>query len=151
MSLERSRKDTKAGAPTLATVEPERAWRRTVLIVEDDPEMWPILRRFSTEADPGVEVDFAQSAPEAEARLASGTRYNVVLTDYCLPRPGGGNAILERAASLQPWARVGMISAKLGFKPKDTPYLAKPFTRQTYRRFLRDLLGWSGPGSATTG
>ena len=127
----------------------EEIGRWKVLIVEDDPELWPILERFSEAADPGVEIEFAGNASEAEERLTSGTRYNAIVTDYCLPRPGAGKAILDRATSLQPWARVGMVSALMGFEPeKGTPFLAKPFTRQTYLRFLRNLLLW--PRSAQT-
>lgn len=120
----------------------EASWRRSVLIVEDDREMWPILERFSAQADPSLQVEFASNVDEAKEKLAGSTRYDVVLTDYCLPRPGEGKAIRNLVASLQPDARVGMISALMGFNPKDksTPYLAKPFTPQTYRRFLRELL-----------
>ena len=33
-----------------------------------------------------------------------------------------------------------MISALMGFAPKDVPYLAKPFTAQQYRSFLGELV-----------
>lgn len=141
------RPDDSKAPPSAASAGPSagRTGSRRMLIIEDDPDMWPILERFSAEADPTLEVEFAGSADEAEARLESEVRYHVVLSDYCLPRPGAGVEVLERAARLQPQARVGLISALMGYQPKDTPYLSKPFTREHYRRFLRDLLDWPEP------
>ncbi len=115
--------------------------KRRILVVEDDPDLWPLLRRFSQQLDPTLEVDVCGSPPEARIRLAAQVRYDAVVSDFCLPRPGDGYGLRSSIESLQPWARFGMISALMGFRPpREIPYLPKPFTPAQYRVFLRELL-----------
>ena len=125
--------------PPVARLAP---WHGRILIVEDDVELWPALERYSTRAKPGLQLDFVPSVQEAELRLASYARYDVVVTDCYLPEREGGNRVLESTIALQPWARVGMMSGQSDAAPDGTPFLPKPFTPVGYRCFLRELLGW---------
>ena len=145
-SLRRSRSSSlppcSPSPPPVAPAPWRAPWRGRILIVEDDAELWPALERYSSRAKPGMQLDFARSAEEAEERLASDARDDVVVTDSHLPEQEGGKRVLERADALQPWARVGMISGKSDVAREGTPFLPKPFTPIGYRRFLRGLLGW---------
>ena len=115
--------------------------KRRILIVEDDPDLWSLLGRYSKTLDPTLVLDFCDTPTDATRRLSEGIRYDAVVADFCLPAPGDGYEVRSSAESLQPWARFGMISALMGFKPKKIPYLSKPFTSNQYRSFLSELLG----------
>lgn len=134
--------------PSPAATPSWASWRRRVLIVEDDAELWPVIERYSMRAQQGMQLEFAGSAEEAEQRLASGAHYDVVLADYRLPGERDGKKVLERADALQPWARVAMMSSQRGVTPWGIPFLPKPFTAKSYQRFLRELLGWGDPAGA---
>ncbi len=119
----------------------EHPARTRILIVEDDPDLWPLLTNFSRRVDPTMTVDFCESRGEAIEMLGQQVTYRAVVSDLCLPKPGDGLKLVAKVRELQPAARFGMISALMGFKPpKDVCYLAKPFTPDQYRHFLRDLI-----------
>lgn len=123
-----------------ATAADSTGWRKRILIVEDDPDLWAIFQRYSAQVDPGLEIDIVGTSDAAIARLSSDVRYDAVVTDFCLPRPKDGRRVQRNVAKLQPQTRLGTVSALMGYKPDDMPFLAKPFTPTQYRHFLRELL-----------
>ncbi|MFK7899079.1 MAG: response regulator [Myxococcota bacterium] len=116
------------------------SWRRRVLVVEDSPDLWELIETFSRRLDPGLVIDFCDGPEEAEQRLKQGEHYDVLISDYCLPKPGDGEILRTRIKRSHPETSFGMISGLLGFKPKDVPYLRKPFTQNDFRGFLSGLL-----------
>lgn len=116
------------------------SWRRRVLIVEDSRDIWALLEQFSRRLDPGLVIDFCESRDDALRQLEEGEGYDVLISDYCLPKPGDGEALRKRIARSHPEISFGMISGLLGFAPKGIPYLRKPFTQQSFRGFLDELL-----------
>lgn len=113
---------------------------RRVLIVEDSRDIWALLKQFSRRLDPGLTIDFCESPEEARRQLKEGEPYDVLVSDYCLPKPGDGEVLRSEIARSHPEISFGMISGLLGFTPKGIPYLRKPFTQQGFRGFLEELL-----------
>lgn len=116
------------------------SWRRRVLIVEDSRDIWALLEQFSRRLDPGLVIDFCESPDEAKRQIEQGEHYDALISDYCLPKPGDGEALRSQIARSHPEISFGMISGLLGFAPKGIPYLRKPFTQQGFRGFLDELL-----------
>jgi len=123
---------------------PSRSMRR-ILIVEDDPDLETVLVRIVRSIDRALVVDWAVTAHEAEL-LLSRRSYCAVLADCMLEGKRSG-AQLERVCErLQPRAPFALMSAlpppeKVGeVEGLRVPFLRKPFSTDTCRRFLAFLL-----------
>ncbi len=111
-----------------------------MLVVEDDEQMWPLWHRIATQVDPDLAIDFVASRHDAIGCLRQRRHYDAVLVDYCLPSPGDGTRLREPIGSLQPRARVAMMSSLDRLQASDCAFLPKPFTPAQAGAFLRDLL-----------
>lgn len=111
-----------------------------LLVVEDDPQMIPLLTRALRLLDPDIQLDWATSAKEGRGALASG-HYDAVLADFVLEDSDSGFSLYEDSRTLQPDARFAMMSA-LPISPPEQScgLLRKPFDVLECRRFLEGLL-----------
>ena len=80
---------------------------RSVLIVEDDPDIQVLLRRVVSSRC--TNVDVAGDGQEAIARLRR-THYDIVVLDLMLPRANGFE-VAEIIRHLQPQPRLIVLSA----------------------------------------
>ncbi|MEK9776277.1 MAG: response regulator, partial [Quisquiliibacterium sp.] len=106
------------------------ATRKHVLVVDDDPKLRELLRRYLTENQ--FEVSLAPDAP-AMGRLMQRHRFDLVVLDLMLPGEDGLSIVrrLRGAADRTP---VIMLTAKgdevdriLGLEMGADDYLPKPF------------------------
>ena len=122
------------------------AGRETVLVVEDDPAVRPVvvlqLRQF------GYTVLVAAGAEEAERRLAehSGSPIDLLVSEVVMPRVDGRELAVRLRRRL-PRLRVLLISGHAEDAVPSTQtsadgmaFLAKPFSKQTLGRKVRELL-----------
>jgi DNA-binding NtrC family response regulator len=114
-----------------------------LLVVEDDPDLRPVLERAARLVDPELRVDWAVSVPEAIQQLNLG-EYELVLTDYLLDERGSGFTLRSWCDYHRPRLRVAMMSAypigDAGSRPEIGRFLRKPFTMQQLWAFLRAAL-----------
>jgi two-component system copper resistance phosphate regulon response regulator CusR len=101
-----------------------------VLIVEDDPELGPVILRGLREA--GFAVDFAADLAEADLKLAVNT-YDCLIADRALP-DGDALSLLaaqRKAGSVLPVLLLTALDAVAdrvaGFEHGADDYLVKPF------------------------
>ncbi len=134
-----------APAPARHSAE-VHAGHETVLVVEDDPAVRPVvveqLRQF------GYTVLEAACAEEAERRLAEhpGASVDLLLSDVVMPRVGG-RELAERLRRRLPRLRVLLVSGYAEDAALSTQaaadgmaFLGKPFNRQALGRKIRELL-----------
>jgi DNA-binding NtrC family response regulator len=105
--------------------------KRTVLVVDDEPNMQAVMRLILEEA--GHRVRLAARAPEALAEAAGDPALDVVLTDLKMPGMGG-EALFERLRELRPDVPVIVVtahgsirSAVQAIRAGAADYLPKPF------------------------
>jgi DNA-binding response OmpR family regulator len=116
-----------------------------ILVVEDDRDLEPLVRRAAATLSPPVAIDWCTSADEARALLEL-RYYDAVLADYVLEGAGSGLSLRTDVWKLQPQALFAMTSSypladylhSVG--RAGCPFMAKPFDVWTCRRFLRTLL-----------
>ena len=116
-----------------------------MLVVEDDRDLEPLVRRAVGSLSPPVAVDWCTSAEQARVLLAS-RYYDVVLADYVLEGNGAGLDLRSDCWTFQPQAVFAMTSSyplteylhSVG-RP-GSPFLAKPFDVWRCRRFVSSLL-----------
>jgi DNA-binding response OmpR family regulator len=116
-----------------------------MLVVEDDWDLEPIVRRAVCSLDPPVAVDWCTSVEQAHERLLR-RYYDVVLADYVLEGDRAGIALRSECWELQPQAVFAMTSSwplaeylhSIG-RP-GSPFLAKPFDVWRCRAFVAALL-----------
>ena len=116
-----------------------------MLVVEDDRDLEPVVRRMVGSIRSDVTVDWVGDAQSAR-ELIDEHFYDVVLVDQCLGEEGSGLSLRARCWEKQPQAIFAVMSAwplsdylhSVG--GSGTPFLRKPFALHECRRFLRALL-----------
>jgi len=116
-----------------------------MLVVEDDRDLEPVMRRVVRSIRPDVTVDWVSDARSARSLLGIHF-YDVVLVDQCLGEDGSGLSLRARCWESQPQAIFAVMSAwplsdylhSVG--GAGTPFLRKPFALVDCRAFLRALL-----------
>ncbi|MDH3520052.1 MAG: hypothetical protein OEM49_06295 [Myxococcales bacterium] len=116
-----------------------------MLVVEDDFDLEPVIRRLIHWIRPELTVDWVGDARTARDFL-EGHFYDIVLVDQCLGEEGSGLGLRARCWESQPQAIFAVMSAwplsdylhSVG--GAGTPFLRKPFTLGECRAFLRSLL-----------
>jgi DNA-binding NtrC family response regulator len=122
-----------------------------ILVVEDDRDLEPLVRRSVGTLEPRVTVDWCTSAEQAR-RLLCVRYYDAVLADYQLEGTRAGLSLRSDCWELQPQATFAMTSSyplseylhSVG-RP-GSPFLPKPFDAWACRDFIASLLepddGW---------
>jgi len=116
-----------------------------MLVVEDDLDLEPVIRRLAHAIRPDVTIDWVGDAQSARALLQEHC-YDAVLVDQCLGEEGSGLGLRSRCWESQPQAIFAVMSAwplsdylhSVG--GAGTPFLRKPFALAECRAFLRSLL-----------
>lgn len=130
-------------APLAAAAFPRSRLRildEHALVVEDDADLEPVLRRVLHAVDPVLRLDWATSVGEA-VRLLQDRRYALVVADYLLGNETGTvlRRWLERHSPHVPFAMISALplSSEL-MRPDGTrvPFLPKPFSVRDLYRFL---------------
>ncbi|WP_165923622.1 PAS domain-containing protein [Bosea sp. BK604] len=122
-------------------VDAEAATRRSILVVDDDP-----LIAMSTVAlleDLGHVVTEANSAAEALGLVEGGDRFDLVVTDYSMPKMNGGQLALA-LRQMRPDLPILLASGYADLPPGadiDLPRLAKPYDQKQLQREIAKLLG----------
>jgi DNA-binding NtrC family response regulator len=118
---------------------------RRILVVEDDRDLEPLVRRAAASLRPPASVDWCTSTEQAQTLLA--TRfYDAVLADWRLEGAHAGLELRADCWHLQPQAVFAMTSSyplssylhSVG-RP-GIPFLAKPFDLWSCREFLSSLI-----------
>ena len=122
--------------------------REVVLVVDDEASIRNLVSRYLTRS--GYVVITEAGAAEALARLTSGQRIDLLLTDLTMPGMSG-RALLERARAIDPELRVICMS---GYAERDDSvrgedvrmanYIEKPFSLSTLGRLVRSTLDTPG-------
>jgi CheY-like chemotaxis protein len=131
--------------PALAEPVP----KRTVLVIDDDPEMLSILRLALYEA--GFKVTTSSSGIKGVQALRYAPQsFDAVLLDYSMPGFDGGRA-LPYVRELAPHTKILCIT---GHQPKDLPaelrdnvdaVIHKPFDTTMLVQSLHDVLSHTPP------
>jgi DNA-binding NtrC family response regulator len=140
-------RSARRSAPQLADALPELLSLHgpRMLVVEDDRDLEPVVRRAAAAVQPAVWVDWCTRVDHAR-RLLRLRYYDVVLADYQLEGNAAGLALRGDCSELQPQAVFAMTSSyplsdylhSVG-RP-GSPFLAKPFDVWTCRQFVESLL-----------
>jgi CheY-like chemotaxis protein len=114
--------------------------RRSILIVEDDPDVREALASAMTAA--GAEVLLAADGVEALERLRSGPSPAVMLLDLRLPRLAGEEVLAEVRADPR-FDRLPVITMTAGFGSPEgsevVAHLRKPFDLEDLLRIVESL------------
>ncbi|MCP4040126.1 MAG: hypothetical protein GY733_24495 [bacterium] len=137
IATDRSHEVVRADLGSDRRVQP---WCCRLLVVDDDPDLWPLITRAGRILDSDLEIQFAASSHSAINRMLEPLRFAAVLVDDCLPRPGDGLSLCGAVESLQPWADVGLMSGTSHLENSGCAFLAKPFSPIECRSFLVELL-----------
>jgi DNA-binding NtrC family response regulator len=115
--------------------------QRTVLIVDDDPQILGLVEKMLRPQ--GVVVLSASRASEA-LRIFEEHAIHVLISDVLMPEMDGGK-LAERLLKLHPEARVLLISGQgkepAASKLPQVRFLRKPFFPSVLLRHLHELLG----------
>lgn len=119
---------------------PNKSIRKSVLVVDDQPEVREIVRLLLEQA--GHSVTEAGNGAEALECLETAS-VDVVLTDLVMPGMRG-DALAAEIKRRNPAQSVLLMTASSGFSEKDfnaiDGFLRKPFTLETLRESVDDLL-----------
>ena len=99
-----------------------------VLLVEDNGEVRPVVRRQLTEL--GYPVIEAKDGAEATRILDNVADVGIVISDVVMPGGVDGRALAAHARNRRPGVRVLLMSGYTGARSGDEPLLAKPFSKQ---------------------
>lgn len=114
--------------------------RRRFLIVEDDPDLFPLLLHALQELYPGVTVQWNVDFEGASEALRGGP-WDAVITDYAIGGDGTGWRLLQEQRGQHPSTAFGVMSAMpLGIDSDATPFLLKPFSPGELVSFLLRVL-----------
>jgi PAS domain S-box-containing protein len=137
---------TRATVPSWRPVaEAGRAGRRgRILIVEDDPMVADVIRRFLTREH---DVRVVAQAQEALALITREPCFDVILCDLMLPQMTG-EELFAAVSEVQPQQAERIVFMTGAFTPGARRFLAsvknhrieKPFDLQALRRLLEDLV-----------
>jgi CheY-like chemotaxis protein len=115
--------------------------RSPALLVDDNAEVLVTIGAFLTAA--GFDVVQARNGDEALARLASGRKFVLMVTDYAMPGISGvdlATQALEQLPALKVLVITGFPSdAGLFARPPAVVLLAKPFRRAALIEAIRSL------------
>lgn len=118
---------------------------KVVLIVEDESHILSLLSDYLS--DEGYHVLAAGSSIQAFEILASKPHLDLLISDFRLPGNASGVMIAEPALKLRPDLKVMFISGypfeiyESGSKiARSVPVLAKPFSLETLRQQVQQLL-----------
>jgi CheY-like chemotaxis protein len=126
---------------------------RTVLLVEDDPEVRALFASYLLEA--GHRVIEAANGADALAALRPGQRIDLLVTDVVMPE-GGGLALAAMLRRQQPDVKVLYVSGygteeAMPSEPAHlTGYLQKPLTRTAFLTQVAEFLDRVPPTRAGT-
>lgn len=127
---------------------------RTVLIVDDEPEILSLFKRILAAKD--VEILPAQSGAEALA-IARRTPLDLVILDVKLPDLSG-TEVLRRLRKIDDGLPVIMVTAygsadtvRTSMRLGAVDYLTKPFNIQEIRRAAREALRDRASARASSG
>ncbi|QLF93967.1 response regulator [Pseudomonas sp. ABC1] len=119
--------------------------QRSVLLVEDEPQILALLVDFLT--DEGYEVMQAENSDRAFEILASSPQLDLLISDFRLPGGVSGVMIAEPALKLRPELKVIFIS---GYPLEiyesgspiaySAPVLAKPFSLDSLHQQIEQVL-----------
>lgn len=128
----------------------------TILLVDDEPQVVSLVREML--AREGYTVIGASGGAEAlDAIKANPDRHlDLLLTDIVMPELNG-RELADRIRELRPGLKVLYMSGFMketilkyyGISIKGIPFLQKPFSRETLRRKIREVL--DAPSVATAG
>jgi two-component system cell cycle sensor histidine kinase/response regulator CckA len=145
--------DLPAAAPPPRPAEPGSVIRRTVLVVEDEPQVRRMAARALAEA--GHRVLEAGDGREAISVLGrAGRGVDLVLTDVAMPGMSG-RELADRLRQARPDLRVIFMSGyaddeivRRGLLEPDQPLIQKPFTPDALVRRVAELTEqWLPPAS----
>ncbi|ANF24538.1 response regulator [Stutzerimonas stutzeri] len=127
-----------------------QAPNKVVLLVEDEPHILALLSDYL--AGEGYKVLEAAGAPQAFEILATKPQLDLLVTDFRLPGGVSGVMIAEPALKLRPDLKVIFISGypieiyESGSDiARSAPILAKPFSLDTLRSQIQQLLAEPSP------
>jgi DNA-binding NtrC family response regulator len=113
---------------------------RTVLIVDDDPQILRLLRAML--GPQNVKV-LSAPLPSDALRICGEETIDVLISDISMPEMDG-NKLAERVFRLNPRVRVLLISGAVDEAPKvkggQVRFLKKPFFPAELVRLLREML-----------
>jgi DNA-binding NtrC family response regulator len=113
---------------------------RTVLIVDDDPQILRLLRAML--GPQNVKV-LSAPLPSDALRICGEETVDVLISDISMPEMDG-NKLAERVFKLNPRVRVLLISGAVDEAPKvkggQVRFLKKPFFPAELVRLLREML-----------
>jgi len=113
---------------------------RTVLMVDDDPQMLRLMRAMLGPQDVNV---LAAPRPSDALRICGEERVDVLISDVSMPEMDG-NKLAERVWKLQPGVRVLLISGEVNEAPAvrggRVRFLKKPFFPAELVKLLREML-----------
>ena len=113
---------------------------RTVLMVDDDPQMLRLMRAMLGPQDVNV---LAAPRPSDALRICGEERVDVLISDVSMPEMDG-NKLAERVWKLQPGVRVLLISGEVNEAPAvrggRVRFLKKPFFPADLVKLLREML-----------
>jgi DNA-binding NtrC family response regulator len=113
---------------------------RTVLIVDDDPQILRLLRAML--GPQNVKV-LSAPLPSDALRICGEETVDVLISDISMPEMDG-NKLAERVLKLNPRVRVLLISGAVDEAPKvkggQVRFLKKPFFPAELVRLLREML-----------
>ena len=113
---------------------------RTVLIVDDDPQILRLVRAML--GPQGVKVLLAP-LPSDALRICGEEAVDVLISDVTMPEMDG-NKLADRVLKLHPRVRVLLISGTVSEAPrvraKQVQFLKKPFFPAELIKLLREML-----------
>jgi DNA-binding response OmpR family regulator len=128
---------------------------KSVLVVEDDPWIRPVLEGVVASIDPSIRVDWFESAEEALVALEARKRdpvmgpYDLVIADIFLEGPGTGLDLWRECEHRFGETPIVVISSlpkerfELAMERDESipPFLEKPFSLEEARMLLDGYLG----------
>ena len=112
---------------------------KSVLVVEDDPDLCVLIRRIVEESFESLNVQFASSVHEAANWIRHNDPVDLVLADYLLADSDSGYELRDLCQKWMPKTTFAMMSSM----PLELPnvaagsFLKKPFSLGECREFLK--------------
>jgi DNA-binding NtrC family response regulator len=123
-----------------------------ILVVEDDRDLEPLVRRAAASLVPRVSIDWCTSADTAH-ELLKRHFYDAVIADWQFERARAGLSLRADCWRYQPQAVFALTSAYPFDRylqvvgQRGIPFLAKPFDLWRCREFLASLVADEGADS----
>jgi two-component system NtrC family sensor kinase len=142
--------DQRPQSPTPPAGMTQQSGDQSVLIVDDEPSLRSIQKRFLAKS--GVRVTLASSGAEAKAMI-SRERFDAIVTDIRMPGELDGIALYHWIKTAKPELaeRCLFVSGDLAdtlreslLKELPERLIAKPFTRDDYVARVHAVLGLGG-------